>query len=215
MNHISSSTTAGSGGAEAVSLPKIVPAAERGPFLARFVFAFVVTSLFLNPYVERLQYSNSIAFMFSHYALFSAGFALSFRTIRISPWFAVPAAVISVLWHFPLPFAASAALPPYRYLEEGTLVLSGFLVGASLDRMLPKLRSLMLVLWFTADTALSILFIVLPEPYSSVSLRLSPYPASQLILLGVLMIFFMNGVIAFVVYRYVRRFRSVILSEEL
>ncbi len=203
------------GGAGTERPGRFVPQEERGRFLTRFIFAFAITSLFLNPYVERLQYSSSVAFMFSHYALFSAGFALSYRTVRVSSWFALPAALISVLWHFPLPFAASAALPSCRYIEEGTLILSGFLIGASLDRMLPKLRSALLVLWFTADTALSILFIVLPGPYSTGSLPLSPYPASQLILLGVLMIFFMNGVIAYVVYRYVRRFRSIILSEEL
>lgn len=196
-------------------MPVYVRGGSKENAIPQIILSFLLAAAFLNPYVEGIEYSNSIPFMFSHYALFLAGFGLSYRFARLPAWTAVPGSLIAVFWHLPYPFAISGALFAYRVLEEGTLILSGWIVGSSIHDMSSTGRSILLALWFFADTALSIVFLLLPGLYSSSQLSASPYPPGQFVVLGIAMIFFMNGVIAYLIYRYMRKYRSVLLSEEL
>lgn len=195
-------------------MPVYVRKEEKENVITQIILSFLLAAAFLNPYTERAEFVNSIPFMFSHYALFLAGFALSYRLARLPPWAAVAGSIIAVFWHFPYPFAVSGSLFTYRILEEGTLILSGWLVGASIHDISSTGRSVLLALWFSADTALSIIFLLRPGLYSSSQLAASPYPAGQFVVLGIAMIFFMNGVIAYLIYRYMRKYRSILLSDE-
>lgn len=188
---------------------------ERVRLLPRAVASVLIGAAFLNPAVEGIEYNNAILFMFSHYALFAAGLLLSYRLTRLPSVAVLPGAAIAVLWHLPYPFAVSGALFTYRVMEESTLVMGGWFVGSSLTGMSSNMKSLLLALWFSADTALTILFLVLPQLYSRAIIPASPYSPSEFVLLGVAMIFFMNGIIAYLVYRYVKKYRPLLLSEEL
>lgn len=189
--------------------------ANKNYALAQIISSFILAAAFLNPYTENAESVNAVPFMFSHYALFLSGFALSYRLAKLPPWTVIAGSLIAIFWHLPYPFAISGSVFAFRIIEEGTLILSGWLVGASIHDISSTGRSILLALWFAADTALSIVFLVAPGLYSNSTLSVSPYPPSQFVILGIAMIFFMNGVIAYLIYRYMRKYRSILLSEEL
>ncbi len=197
-----------------IRMPLLIHGKVKEKVVSQVVLSVALGILFLNPYTEGAEYSNAILFMFSHYALFLIGFALSYRITSLHPLSAIPGAAIAVAWHLPLPFALSGSLLPYRLLEESTLVLSGWLTGSSIHLMHSLSKSVLLALWFCADTVLSVIFILQPFLYSDRGISQSPYSSSQFVILGVAMVFFMNAVIAYVVFRYVSKFRPVMLSEE-
>ena len=155
-------------------MPVYIRGGRKENVVAQVMLAFLLAAAFLNPYIEGIEYSSSIPFMFSHYALFLSGFALSYRLARLPAWTAVPGSFIAVFWHLPYPFAISGALFAYRVFEEGTLILSGWIVGASIHEIYSTGRSILLALWFSADTALSVLFLLFPALYSSSQLSVSP-----------------------------------------
>ena len=212
MNFPFTASVAGAGGRYSMSI--LVPREKRRDFVLQVLTAVILGICFLNPLTERLEYGNAILFMFSHYALFLVGFCLSYRIVSLHPLTALPGLVIAVIWHFPVTFAVSGAVPAFRVFEESTIALAGFLIGSSLDRMPSLPKSALTILWFCSDTALSVLFIVLPGIYYHSSILQSAYTPSQFVVLGVAMIFFMNAVIAFILYRYVRKLRPLLMSDE-
>ncbi len=192
----------------------IIERNQMGHIPVRIAFVLCLGAVFLNPVTERIEFTNAIPFMFSHYAIFVIGLLLSYRLFRLPPWLAAIGSSIAVFWHLPYTFLLSGVNPFYRIVEELSLGIGGWLVGSSLRWMKSPFKSAMLVIWFVSDTALSILFIISPTLYSRAGGPNSPYLPSQFIILGIAMIFFMNGVIAYIVYQYLRRYRSVLLSED-
>ena len=93
------------------------------------------------------------------------------------------------------------------------MVAAGFLVGAAVEPLPSVTRPVLFGLWIAADSALSVVFIIHPSLYSSGDISYSPFSAAQFVLLGVLMIFFMNSVIGVFVYVYAKRYRALISAE--
>ncbi len=173
--------------------------------IMRVALAAGLFASFLNAYSESMEYRYALLFMFSHYALFIAGFALSYRSVAFPKWVVIPASFLAVYWHLPAPLALSAAIQTYRLLEETSLILSGLLMGGCIRYFSPKIKLALFGIWIAADSALSIVFIVAPGVYSSSGIPLSPYPPFQFVMLGIAMVFFMNGIIALVVYLQMKR----------
>ena len=78
--------------------------------IIRVALAAGLFASFLNAYSESMEYRYALLFMFSHYALFIAGFALSYRSVAFPKWAVLPASFLVVYWHLPAPFALSAAI---------------------------------------------------------------------------------------------------------
>lgn len=164
-----------------------------------------MAAAFINPFVEGLEYSQPIPFMFAHYVLFIAGLMVGAVYLNMNRWFVIPGVILAFYWHLPVPFALSASVLGFRILEESSFVLAGLMVGGSLARVGWKIKGTMLGLWVIADNALSVIFIVAPQLYSSSGLPLSPYTDSQFPLLGVTMILLMNSLVAVVIFVYTSR----------
>lgn len=175
----------------------MVPAKDRG----RVVFCAALVALFVNPWVEAGEASSPTLFMFSHYALFGAGMLLGTALGRGRPGLWVFGVFFALLWHTPQGFALSAALPPFRAAEEASMFLGGLLTGSSLRFMGEKTRLVLLALWVVGDTLLSVIFIGRPQLYSQAAH--SPYVSSGFPVTGVAMVFLMNALLAYLLYRYV------------
>ncbi len=174
-------------------------------FAARLVISATLLICFLNPYAESLDYINAAVFMFSHYALFVAGFLISYRMAKLPKWVLIPVCTVSVFWHLPVPFVLSGSIPIYRLFEELSLFAAGLLAGPVMGSLSSKAKSALLGLWVIADTGLSIIFLVMPGVYAFPEMPISRYPAFQFQITGIAMIFFMNAVIALVAYMHVKR----------
>ncbi len=164
------------------------------------IAAALLLAASVNPYVEHLQYQNPIPFMLSHYALFAAGLLLGRSYLRLPGWFLAMGAAVAVYWHLPGPFAASSSLFPYRAVEELSMVAGGVLAGGA--RVGARVEQASFALWVAGDTALSVVFISWPAPYSIPPSSFSP---QEFPLTGVAMILLMNLIVAFVIYAYLRR----------
>lgn len=185
---------------------------ERRPtkYAARIISAVLLTVASVNPETEAIEGTNAVVFMFSHYALFVAGFLVSFRIFRTVRHALIAGIFLAAIWHLPFPFALSGASDEYRIIEEITMFAAGFLVGSSVEQLTSLSKSVLFALWIVGDSALSVIFILFPKIYSSKDISISPFPADQFIILGVLMIFFMNSIIAIAVYVYVRQFGNLL-----
>ena len=179
-------------------------------FIARFVISAVLLVTFVNPYIESSEYRNALVFMFSHYALFIAGFVITYGIVKTPRLAMLPVSIVSVYWHLPIPFALSGALPFFRLIEELSLFTAGLVAGSAVNSLSSKAKSALLGLWVLADTGLSVMFLVLPRIYSHAAIPLSPYPPFQFVMLGIAMVFFMNVVVAFVVYSHVRHIGAIL-----
>jgi hypothetical protein len=177
---------------------------------AGLISALLLIALSVNPVTEKIDGTNAIVFMFSHYALFLAGFLISFRVFRTGRYMLIAGTFLAAIWHLPVPFAISGASAAYRLLEEIAMIAAGFLIGSSVGQFSSFSKSILFALWIAGDTALSVVFILFPEIYSHSDLPVSPFPPGQFVILGVLMVFFMNSVIAAVVYLHVRRFGNLL-----
>jgi Protein of unknown function (DUF1404). len=165
-----------------------------------FVPLFLVL-LFVNPWVEALDFRNPLPFMFSHYALFISGFLFSSwyfkKTIK---WAWVFSVFVAALWHTPYFFSVSATNLVYRALEESTLFLGGFSAGFSVPSKSGVFKATLFGLWVLSDTVLSVIFLVNPKLYTDYP----PYSPSELQIVGVAMILFMNVIVAIVIYLYTK-----------
>ena len=187
---------------------------QYGGFVTRAIVSTVLLASFLNPFTEATEYGNALVFMFSHYALFVAGFALTYKKVRLPGWTFILASIAAAYWHFPIPFALSGSIQIYRFLEEVSLILSGLIAGSALDSFSSKIKLIIFGLWVLGDTGLSVIFIILPGAYSSSDVALSPYPFFQFTILGVAMVFFMNAIVALVVYVHLKRIGRILSTME-
>ena len=135
---------------------------QYGGFVTRAIVSTVLLASFLNPFTEATEYGNALVFMFSHYALFVAGFALTYKKVRLPGWTFILASIAAAYWHFPIPFALSGSIQIYRFLEEVSLILSGLIAGSALDSFSSKIKLIIFGLWVLGDTGLSVIFIILP-----------------------------------------------------
>jgi hypothetical protein len=179
----------------------------------RVVASVILIVASVNPLVEKLDSTSAVVFMFTHYSLFAAGILLGgiLFLARRGLWAA--GAAIAVLWHVPQLFALSAGSDTFRALEELTMILGGLLVGLGARAASVKTRLLLVALWVAGDTALSILFIADPYVYSNVVIGYSPYPPEAFPPTGIAMVLFMNIVVAYLVYVYVKRINSRLLKS--
>jgi Protein of unknown function (DUF1404). len=164
-----------------------------------FVPLFLVL-LFVNPWVEALDFRNPLPFMFSHYALFISGFLFLAGTLKNNKVGLGFSVFVAALWHTPYFFSVSATNLVYRALEESTLFLGGFSAGFSVPSKSGVFKATLFGLWVLSDTVLSVIFLVNPKLYTDYP----PYSPSELQIVGVAMILFMNVIVAIVIYLYTK-----------
>ncbi|MEM3637357.1 MAG: DUF1404 domain-containing protein [Conexivisphaerales archaeon] len=186
-----------------------IPGKERKKYLLAAAILFFA---FVNPYVEALEFSQPVPYMFAHYALFVSGMLLGYAIFRLPRVLTLLAAMLSVFWHLPYPFALAASLWPFRILSEASFLIAGILLGASLPLLTWRTKGILLGLWVFADNLLSVIFILAPDYYSSQGINISPYQNLQFPLLGLTMLLLMNSLVGVVVYAYTRRMVATIRS---
>lgn len=174
--------------------------------LAKITTVLLFILLWVNPYTEKLNGNSALVFMFSHYSLCLVGLLVGIFFLKWPKGLWFLGIALLTLWHLPLFFALSAKSYAFRVPEEATIFLGGLFIGSNFHTMKSKMKIILFVIWIVADTALSAIFIVAPFIYSDVPS--SPFAGYQFIITGVAMVFFMNGVIAYVVYLYVKRFQK-------
>lgn len=184
---------------------------SRKPHLA---LGAVLVASFINPFTERIEFASPLVFMFSHYALFAAGLILGYTLLGLRKWVWVAGVVVAVFWHLPGPFALSAGLPSFRAVEEVTMLLGGLLMGSNIKTMKQVTKLTLTVLWVVGDTALSVLFIGEPTLYSHSKIAYSPYRPSAFPITGVAMVLWMNAVLIYLVYAYVRRVSTTMVKAQ-
>jgi hypothetical protein len=175
--------------------------------LPRATGLIVLLVSWLNPFVEGLNSDYAYVFMFSHYAIFASGVAVGLWYLKWPSSVWMVGVVLVSIWHLPIPFSLSAELFDYRVLEESTILLGGIFVGANLHSMGQRLKMGLFIMWILADSVLSGIFIVDPTAFSTVSG--STFSSIQFIVTGIAMAFFMNFVIAYLLYGYFSRFRAL------
>jgi hypothetical protein len=172
----------------------------------------VLAIVFINPFTEGVEFTSPLVFMFSHYALFAAGLILGYTLFSVERRVWVIGAIVAVIWHIPQPFALSAGLQSFRAIEEATMILGGLLMGSNIKTMRQITKLTLTVLWLVGDTTLSVLFIGKPTLYSHSSIAYSPYQPSGFPITGVAMVLWMNAVLIYLVYTYVRRVNATIVK---
>lgn len=175
--------------------------------VAKLVALVAFIAVLVSPYVEKLDGQSALVFMLSHYSLALAGLLLGIYFVKWPRWLWIPGVALLVLWHVPLLFDLSARLLTFRVPEEASILVGGLLVGSSFLQMKPKLKLSLFGGWLLADSALSAIFIVAPNVYSS--LPASPFASDQFVITGVSMVIFMNLAIAYIVSIYVRHFQKM------
>ncbi|MEM3851912.1 MAG: DUF1404 family protein [Methanomassiliicoccales archaeon] len=172
------------------------------------IVALVLLFLSLNPFTEATEYSDVIVFMLTHYAIFAGGFLL-FRNVRLPSLLLFPSAALLILWHLPFLFYLSAKFPLYRYTMEVSVFAAGCM-GASAAMLQLRTKAVLLALWLLGDTALAAIFIVMPRPF----MMDTAYPLWQFIVLGLIMVLFMNAVIVIILYVLGQRYLHLDLQTE-
>ena len=167
---------------------------------------------FINPFTEGVEFTSPLVFMFSHYALFAAGLILGYTLLSAKRRVWVVGVIVAVVWHIPQPFALSAGIPSFRAIEEATMILGGLLMGSNIKTMKQVTKLTLTALWVVGDTALSVLFIGEPTLYSHPTIAYSPYESSGFPITGVAMVLWMNAVLIYLVYTYVKKVNATILK---
>jgi len=169
------------------------------------LLSIILLIITLNPFVEELGFSNVIPYMLSHYSLFSAGALLGYkrRSFMSSIYSILVSCIIVSLLHYPTLFYLGGTNLYFRILDNILLVLSGFLVGSSLELISSTLKFLLLGLWMLGDTYLSVIFMGFPEAYVK-----GPYTPEQYYTLGIIMFVIMNAVAVYLIILYFNKLLS-------
>jgi hypothetical protein len=172
---------------------------------SHLILAAVLFFAFVNPYIENLEFSQPIPYMFAHYSLFISGIFIGYSFFRLPKKLTTITVILSVFWHLPYPFALAASLWSYRILEEASFLISGIILGSTMPFLSWRIKGILLALWVFADNILSVIFILEPNYYSSDGIAASPYSNFQFPILGLSMILLMNSLVGVIVYLYTRR----------
>ncbi|BFH73158.1 DUF1404 domain-containing protein [Sulfurisphaera javensis] len=172
--------------------------------VSHFLLPIGILVLFLNPYVEGLESNYQWLFMLSHYAMFIAGLLLINGIVKGNYLLLIPSAIIAVFWHLPYYFSLAAAFPIYRILCELSLVLSGIMAGIGISKLSLLYRFGLVIIWMTADTAYSIIFLLGNPAYTNVVYPFSPYTVSQEINTAIAMWIIMSVIIAYIAGKFLR-----------
>ncbi|BBG24779.1 DUF1404 domain-containing protein [Sulfuracidifex tepidarius] len=161
--------------------------------------AFVIA--FVNPFVERLQFYNPVAYMLDHYALYAAGAIIGYLFFKGSPISFLIGIIPAVFWHIPLFFALGASFIQYRVLCELTLFLGGILAGSYINSMSLGIKVTSLGLYMLGDSLLSIFFILGYPQYSNVDYSYLSWGPSSLPIVGITMFVVMNIVLIYTIIK--------------
>ncbi|AWR96310.1 DUF1404 domain-containing protein [Acidianus sulfidivorans JP7] len=172
--------------------------------ISHFIVPIVLLVSVLNPYVEAQETLYQWAFMTAHYVLFIGGFLLIYRILRSSALWIIPSAIIIGFWHIPYFFALAAAYPLFRGLNDFFFILAGILAALGSSNLSLFSRFSLLILWMTADTILSIVFLLQNPAYSNVMYSFSPYSISQELTTAVAMWIDMSVIIIYVFGKFLR-----------
>ncbi|BAB65094.1 DUF1404 domain-containing protein [Sulfurisphaera tokodaii] len=176
--------------------------------VTHFIFPLVLLIIFLNPVVESYETLYQWLFMLAHYSLFIGGLLLTYRLIKGTPFLIIPSGVIAVFWHLPMYFNLAAAFTSYRILNDLTLVLAGILAGIGSGKLSLLQKFSLIIVWMTADTAYSIVFLLENPAYSNVVYSFSPYTPSQEINTAVVMWIIMSIIIAYIAGKFLKELLS-------
>jgi len=98
----------------------------------------------------------------------------------------------------------SLVFPPQTWftgrLKSRRFFLGGFSAGFSVPSKSGVFKATLFGLWVLSDTVLSVIFLVNPKLYTDYP----PYSPSELQIVGVAMILFMNVIVAIVIYLYTK-----------
>ncbi|BCU68948.1 DUF1404 domain-containing protein [Stygiolobus caldivivus] len=163
-----------------------------------FILAFV------NPYVEILQFTNPIAYMLDHYALYAAGLIIGYKYFRGSFWSLLIGVIPAGFWHIPLFFALAASFWQYRFLCEATLLVGGILAGSFIPKMSLAQKLAGLAVYMLADSILSIFFVLGYPQYSDIDYPFLGWSNTELPPVGIAMFLVMNIVLIYSIYKLMR-----------
>ncbi|MCI2413992.1 MAG: DUF1404 domain-containing protein [Candidatus Aramenus sp.] len=163
-----------------------------------YVTSLALLLAFLNPVTESLETVNQWLFMLSHYFLFVGGFLLSYKVVRGPSVWIVPSAFLAVLWHLPYFFALAGAFLTFRAMNDASMIASGVLAGIGAGSLSVMKKLGLLIVWMTADTVYSIVFLLQFPQYSNSAYPFSPFPISQEVNTAIAMWVVMSGVIVYV-----------------
>jgi hypothetical protein len=178
------------------------------------ILAAILFFAFVNPYMENLEFSQPVPYMFAHYSLFISGTLIGYSFFRLKNRLATITIVLSVFWHLPYPFSLAASFWSYRIVEEASFLISGIILGGAVTSISWRVKGILLALWVFADNLLSLIFILAPDYYSKQNVAISPYNSLQFPFLGLAMILLMNSLVGVIVYLYTKRMVSSIRRIE-
>jgi hypothetical protein len=168
------------------------------------IISLIFVLAFVNPYVELLQFTNPIAYMLDHYALYAAGLIAGYKYFRGSFWALLIGVIPAGFWHIPLFFALAASFWQYRVLCEVTLFVGGLLAGSYIPNMSLSQRLAGLAVYMLSDSILSIFFVLGYPQYSNVDYPFLQWSNNELPPVGIAMFLVMNIVLVYSIYKLMR-----------
>jgi hypothetical protein len=169
-----------------------------------FIVPLVFLIIAVNPYTEIMEFKYQWLFMTTHYLLYIAGFVLSYKIMRGSILYLIPGIILPVFWHLPQFFALAGAYIIWRILNDSTLFIGGMFAGMTITKLSNAIKVLLLVLWMSGDSVLSVILIVGWPPYSNQVYPFSPFPVSQEIYTGIVMFGIMTAIFVYIVINMLR-----------